>query len=289
MRNFIKKVPTSSIVLMILVVLFTSWGIYQFSLSKGSSIFTDAVVPEDGHYLSENEGKYVCISGKPVSQGKITDPLTGVTVEGLILRRNVYMYQYEIENDTVMKEYLPYQQENIEGDGGEKYENPEFPEDLDNAVIIGDAVVGEYRVNKRFLSELNSESFSDEDAYVFKGIKLPVFDNKYGLKPTTEGYKNQTKEKPQIGDIKIVYDYLPSENVEDITFFGIQKDGYIGTDSKNDICYMSGNSENPIETANLAFSEHAETAKGMLVIAAILAASSIIIYFSKNKKQNGGI
>lgn len=289
MRDFIKKIPTSSIVLTILAVLLAVWGGYQLTLSRGADVYRNAVKIENGQYLSENEGKYVCVSGKPVMSDDLEDALTGVKTDGFVLKRNVEMYQYYIESDTVQTDYFTYQRQNIQGDGGEEYNNPVFPEELQSVEIIGDVSLGGYKINQRYLYTLAGGTgfFGGTDFMTQMKGEFPEFENSFGLKPTKNGYSNGSAE-PKVGDIRITYEYIPADRLNSLALFGVQKNGFIGTDSENDRCYMAYSVQDMEKEIDEAYGSYGSAANGMFIIMSVLLIAAVLIFFSKNRKLNGG-
>lgn len=290
MKEFIKKVPTSSIILTIFAVVLVIWGIQQLSVTKSGAIFKDAVNVESSEYNNENEGGYICVNGKVNVNKAPVDSLTGITADGVILKRVVEMYQYTIsDSDTVVKEYLPYQEQNIEGKSGESYENPLFPEDLTSAVIVSDASVGEYKLGNQFLSALETA----ENTYISKGCvfvdyegELPEFENNHGIKSAEGCYTNQKSDTPEIGDLRIVYQYMPKENLPEIAFFGVQKDGFIGAEGEG---YMSDTMKTAEEMKEGIYGDFSNAGKGMFLLALIFEGIAVFGYFRKNKKEGGAV
>lgn len=290
MKDFIRKVPTSSIVLVILTVFFVLWGVYQHSLAKGAEIFDNAVQLSKCEYSSENEGKFVCMNGRPELVKKSADPATGVEADGFVLIRNVEMYQYIIESDKVIKDFSSAQKENITGDGGEKYENPAFPEELQNAVFIGEAKLGEFEISPKFLVTMAEENPFMTKEYEYKEIdNLPDLKGKMNLKVSDGYYTDGDPENPQIGDIRVSYSYLPVSEIDSLTLFGVQQNGAVGTESAEDNSFMSDTLKNKNEISDFLFKEYKDAADGMFIIAGGLIIAAVIVYYCRNKKSRSEV
>lgn len=287
-KDFIKKVPTSSIVLLIVAVFFASWGIYQMSLYKPSELIENAVQPAKGEYLSENEGKYVCVSGKPVLTKAPSDPLTGVEAKGLLLVRTAEMYQYVIQSDTVVKKFSPIQQENILGDGGEEYDNPAFPEKLQSAVFIGEAKLGGFEIAQKFLAGMGENSQFLTKEHKYKEVNSLPETNSNNLSVKGGYYTDGNPDSPQIGDIRIRYSYLPASSFDMLTLFGIQKNGAIGTDDNEEKNFMSDTLKNKDEISDSIFKGYRNTAIVMFFITGGLVSAAAAVYFVKNRKKAQG-
>ncbi len=71
------------------------------TLKIGSSLVV-AVSPDE--VLAANQGKLVHFSGTAVADGPVSDPLFGIVVDALKLRRDVEMYQWDQSEKTTTKE-----------------------------------------------------------------------------------------------------------------------------------------------------------------------------------------
>ncbi len=289
-KNFIKKVPTASIVLVIIAAFFLISGICQQRLSKGADYFTDAIDVENCEYKTENDGKYVCISGTPKMDKASVDPVTGVTAKGFLLCRKVEMYQYILEDDAVYKRFSTVQEKNIKGRNGEKYENPAFPEELSSAVILGEASMGEFKLGQRYLRTLAEadKGYLTGD-YSFVDVKeLPYYKNDKGFK-TIAGkyYTNSNSSEWKIGDIRISYTYLPEDSFKNLTVFGMQKNGYIGDGDDESTGYITDTLTSSREISDSLFSQSSSAAQGLFILTGILTAAAVIVYFVRNKKKGG--
>ena len=143
MKQFLDKIPTASIVLLIIAVMFTAWGGYQNRRYRAAcAVFDSAEQIENvgaltPAQLAAYEGKTVCFFGALTVTGTPADPLTGVTVPGaLALTRRTSMYQYSLSDDSVVTDWFSYQMPNVNGKNGERYENPVFPAELGGLTLL---------------------------------------------------------------------------------------------------------------------------------------------------------
>ena len=100
------KLPGGTWFFGILAIICLLWGGYKLPQESGDAIVKNAVVIENGTTSAANDGKVVFASGKPVIKENPKDPVTGVSVDGYILVRDVEMYQYYIDDDTVYKDFI---------------------------------------------------------------------------------------------------------------------------------------------------------------------------------------
>ena len=135
------KLPGGTWFFGILAIICILWGGYKFPQENGDAIVKNAVAVENGVTSASNDGRIIFASGKPVVKENPVDTLNGVSAEGLILIREVEMYQYYIDDDTVYQDFISDQKKNIGGRGGETYENPDFPDKYCSAVIGGEVYI----------------------------------------------------------------------------------------------------------------------------------------------------
>lgn len=275
-----RKIPTISIILVLFAFAFAVWAEYQFSVYRQGDDFARLSVVSDYSHQESNEP--IAIKGRIVTDKKPKDTMTGVFADCLILERTVEMYQYVVDNDEVYMQYSSNCEGNITGKNGEKYSNPVFPEDLENAVFFGNAALEgtELTVGPRILS-----NFTGQPGHNLIGT-LVSFENEYGLKPNGNGgYDNCKAEKPQIGDIRITYvAHIPSD-YDEALIIGKITDGVIGAETDEGICLIDFETESPEEIYNSLFYSHRNDAVGLLIFSLILLTLSVVICICKNHKM----
>ncbi len=286
MRGFVKKIPTAALILLILGVFFLIWGTYQNIPGGNKSSVLNAPLITKNDLTADTSGG-VIVSGTPEILSKPTDPLTGVTADGLVLVRTVEMYQYVIENDEIFMQFSEKQEENIKGRNGEKYTNPSFPEELRSAVFTGKAAINGVTLGDGCYFALTEDigCFDTENIFI-RYTDLKEYKNDMELLPREDGtYSNSVKGERNVGDIRVSYTYLPV-NADDVyTFFGNINGGILGD---KDGVFVFGGELTAEEIYEKAFAEHDNTSSGLylfgaaaLVIAAVLTAVSV----KNNKKR----
>lgn len=288
MKKFsLKTVPTASIILTIIFIMLLIWGFFMNNVSKNAEAYNDVVTVQNGITTQDNEGKYICATGKLTSDSVLTDNLTGVAVEGIMLRRNVDMYQYSTDGDVVVKKFLSYQEKNIKGRGGEKYENPTFPKDLQSETVYADVSVdgGNFTLSPHYLYSLTS-SYPLMDKQI-SPVKVPIkteIKNTDNFKLQSDGsLSNGDTSNPKIGDIRITYEYLPADAVPSITLIGKQTGSTVG--ENDEFAIMSDKCSNAQELVKLLVDDSQQTAKSMFIMAFVMLAIAVLVYIIKAKKR----
>lgn len=284
MKEFIKKLPTVSIIFLIFAIISFIWGADQFRVSKENSSISIVSVDENSD-LTENEGKNVCTSGKPVVVSNPVDTLTGVSADGYVLVRTVEMYQYNIQNDTVYKMFLEYQNDNIEGKNGELYENPVFPDNIKNAVFFADAKLENtgIRISESYLDALyNKESMVSDAVSCEKLENITV----QGYKDCGDGYFTKADSQNwQIGDIRITYKYIPADSIESITICGMMKNGSITPENAAVSC-VCDSVKSAQDIQSLIKGDYDTAAKGLVFFGVVEVLIAVAAYFISASKQN---
>ena len=125
MKKLFSKLPTATVVLLVISIIFFAWGGYQNKLSNAVENTLD-VVPYSAQGNSPDQA--VLVNDTLSLVNAPVDPLTDISApEGYVLVRKVEMYQYFIESDTVYMQFFSSQQKNVSGLNGEEYINPVFP------------------------------------------------------------------------------------------------------------------------------------------------------------------
>lgn len=291
MKKILGKFPAPSMVLAVLSVMFIILGFVYTKGANYSDTIKEAVNITDGVMDSSLEGKFICVSGKPELKKSPVDPLTGVKADCFALVRTAEMYQYYIgSDDEVYKKYISYQQENIKGKHGELHENPEFPPDLKNAVITGDVFIGDYQIGEEFLAAISSDyKYFTKEYDEYYPLQLPDFKNEYGLKKTEDGcYSTKKGDTSELGDINISYSYLRAADLEEMTVFGVLRDGkIIQSDDLSGV--MTDKITDPEEMTELIKGDSVDNPLGMWFTAAILMIISVVVFFSRRRKERMGI
>lgn len=226
MKKIILKLPTATVVLIILAIFFGIWGADQM-IANNRAGDLEIIAVEDGNALSENEGKNILTTGKLNILEAPVDKEFGVTANGLVLVRTVEMYQYYTFDDSVYKGFSNIQRDDIKGEKGEKYTNPDFPDEYKNAVFYSKAAIGNGGL---IVDESLLDAISRKQSLVENLVdKVDVEDVKIkGFKPCEDGYyTNANPDDWQLGDIRIKYSYLPADAFNTVTAVGVQQDGKI--------------------------------------------------------------
>lgn len=286
MKKFLQSLPMATIVLVIFALISFVWGSDQKRMSTVDEKFELIEINEDSS-LSENEGKYVIVTGTPKVTETPSDTFFGVKSDGYVLVRTVEMYQYTIIDDAVYKHFSTTQNQDIKGRHSEKYVNPDFPADLKNAVFFGKMAIGE---NEIPVSEDFIETIRTSQSSVSDKIELKTIENLEikGYKSCGDGY--YTKADPnnwQIGDIRIKFSYLPADALDKVTVGGLVKNGVV-TYEEQHFGYASDSVKSIPDIITETRGEHGSAAKGLFIIGVIEIAVAVIVFFVnklKNKKH----
>lgn len=168
------------------------------------------------------DGKLVHLSGYIETDQTIQDPVFGVQVEGLVLKRKVEMYQWveskkstskkEIGGGEAIKTTYSYQKQwssffhksksfkEVEG-----HENPSDMKYKKQSFTTNKAYIDEFRVPKNLLKKIN-----DFESVSVRFENLP--DNVQNMtRPYLGGiYIGEDPDNPQVGDYKIQFQMVPS-------------------------------------------------------------------------------
>lgn len=283
MKKLFSKLPTATVVLLVISIIFFVWGGYQNKLSNAVENTLD-VVPYSEQESSPD--KNVLVNDTLSLVNAPVDPLTNISAsEGYVLVRSVEMYQYFIESDTVYMQFFSSQQQNISGLNGEEYINPVFPDTIKNTVFLGDVklkstgldLAPEYvltfasdtvanRLYKYFDADYSLESLVIERGLPIEGYTLWDI-----------GYYTGDTESPQIGDLRVVYYYLPCDSVKELTLIGKVNGNTFGGAEENDGEVMTDKTISVDGMKEVFYGDYGSTAKAMLVIALVCLIIAIII------------
>lgn len=293
MKKFsIKMVPTATLILFIVALMFAFWAGAQKDIAESGNFIDDAVLVHGGVANSTNEGKYVCAPGKLTVKKAPFDPLTGISANGVVLVRDVQMYQYYIQNDTVYKGFSSEQEKNIVGKGSENYVNPVFPKEYSKAVFTGEVTLngGDLHVGARYLNELTLPTNMTEKTFEKVDVDLSNYaDRLPGFKLYDGYYYSGDPNNLKIGDLKIKYYYIPAEKVGEVTVFGPQKNSVIEGDD-NGHSYIVGSATDLDGLKDILYKTYEDTAAGLTFVAvacAVAGAVVLVIRIKKIKEEEG--
>jgi hypothetical protein len=221
MKKLLGRTPVSVIVFVTLAVLMLILGLYTQVTNNGikEENYPEITVVENGITGEENDGADIFAVGTPKVTENPVDELTGVTAEGIMLYREVSMYQYTTDGDEVYTEFRAKQMADVHGAGSE-YKNPVFPQDLESACFFGKASVsgGNLMLSESCLLTI-AESFGEYVLLDTGSAASPIS----SYIPCENGFfSGKDPENPEIGDIKITYYYIPAEENAEYTFIGAQ-------------------------------------------------------------------
>lgn len=195
------------------VVLWMNEGHSVSQINKAKFMNKAAIEVEANQIDRANDGKLIHVSGNATTNEKLTDEIISVP-NAFVLKRKAEMYQWSEKTKKETKDELgggttettTYSYEKvwsshpIDSSNFRKtsYHNPSF--DMESvSVYAKTGKLGDYK-----LTEKQSQSMGDLSEYT----ELPanpnykVYENMY--------YKGYNPQNPQIGDIRISYQYVPS-------------------------------------------------------------------------------
>ena len=293
MKKILGMIPTVSIVLLIVAGMFAVWGGYQSRRYRAAcAVFDSAEQIENVGALTpaqmaEYDGKTVCFFGALTVTGTPADPLTGVTVPGaLALTRRTSMYQYSLSDDSVVTDWFSYQLPNVNGKNGERYENPVFPAELGGLTLLCGASVGPVK-----LADAYARAFTASYPYVASAGQYSdyeadrAFDNAYGLTPEGGGYGSGDPDDPQLGDLRVRYEYIPAEAAGGrLVFFGRLSGGVLGEEDPESAFMMDG-CETFAQAREKAAGDRKDNANGLFLFAGLNAVAAVVVFGVKTLRN----
>lgn len=213
MKSKLALIPIS-IILTILLSIFLSWneGNYLNEKIKLNNI-EEATMIDSKSVDSANENKLVLLSDNIKVPEVLQDDLFGIKIENAVsLERRVYMYQW-IESSEKRKDkktVYSYRKEwsestiNSSNFNEPSHRNPQSKMYQSEYFKIDTADMGSFSIGSDFIDQMNrTESI--------KGLKIS---NNTGVKNAQvvndEIFIGSNPASPEIGDIKIVYQYTPA-------------------------------------------------------------------------------
>ena len=146
-----------SIIFIIIAIVLVIVGFSAKDTSNETNVISDAIYVADGKVLPENEGKVVIVPGELKVVTPLVDTLTGVELPGVIAKRTVERYEMVSNSDEDGTYYTLEWKHTILGDDNE-FNN------LVSSMLIADAMVGEFMVDKIALHHVNvGKQFSEFD------------------------------------------------------------------------------------------------------------------------------
>ncbi len=289
MKTKKNKLPGGTWFFGILAIICLLWGGYKLPQENGDAIVKNAVEINNGVTSASNDGKVVFAVGKPVIKEKPVDKVTGLSANGFILVRDVEMYQFYIENDTVYKDFISDQNQNIAGRGGETYENPDFPDNLGSAVICAEVYMdgGNLRIGEDYLCTLSESSYEYfdnphdlADVEISGGIDGYTYKNDWYYSGSPTDYK--------IGDIRIKYSYLPADSVTAVSLIGLQNNSTAGGLENAEKAFMTDKICTRQEMSEIIGGNNHSLAVFLLLLALLNFVIALVIFLvvrGKAKKQ----
>jgi len=232
------NIPIGSIICAVIAIALFIWS---FSVVAGvdataKEVTRDMVVLDELKVMPENEGKPVMISGKiSIKKDSLSDEEFGVKIKTPRLKRTVFMYQWEEEKvetkneddeviATTYKHNKVWANYVIDADlfkqkfrgalTTEKYKNP-TKKPIEDAVFTTPIYLGEF-----VLTDDQVKNF--EVNTIFKDLDEKIGEE-HGLTIVEDCYTDVVKKTPDIGDIKIRFEYIDLDVLENITILAMQK------------------------------------------------------------------
>jgi len=244
MNSFTGALVGLIIFLLSFVILWKNEGHNVEQIAKANYIDKTAIEISADNIDRANDNKLVQVSGNAITDSTLTDNIITVP-NAFALSRNVEMYQWKENVETSTKEELggrttetkTYSYEKVwsfnEIDSSkfkkDYYKNPPFPiKSIDLYAKSG--TMGEFKLTEKQTKAMN---YFTEYKNLPQKSEYKIYENTY--------YKGNNPESPNIGDIRITYEYIPSGT--DISIIGQQKsdDTLSAYPFKNSTIYLQQN------------------------------------------------
>ena len=299
MKKFFGMIPTASIVLAIVTVMFAVWGVYQNKLYKDACEIFDSAARLEADALTPaqaaaHDGQLVCLKGKLALQNAPKDPMTGFTLpDALVLVRKTEMYQYSLSGDEVVTGFYEDQQANIVGKNDESYENPVFPEGFYSLMLLADVSVGPVKLADDFIYTFtNGYPYLEDTEGFVEAAPDQSFENAYGLTLRDGCYVSGDPENPKLGDLRIRYEYIPlSQHDGSLFFFGRLSGGVLGKDGDTNRAFMTDGCDTFEQVREKIPGSRKQDAAGLNLIVALAAAAAGLVFVAvtvRNRKRGAG-
>ena len=206
------------------IVLWINEGHNVAQIYKANYMAKNAVEISAESINRENDNKLIQVSGKAITDVTLTDGLITVP-NAFVLKRDVEMYQWDEDVETQTQDELGggttetktysykkvWSSNQINSDNFKKpgYNNPQFP--IQSKELYAESgTLGKFKLTNR-----QSNAMNEYSAYTNLPQKweYKIFEGSY--------YKGADPLKPNIGDIRISYEYVPSG--VNISIIGQQK------------------------------------------------------------------
>ena len=206
------------------VILWWNEGNNVAQIYKANFMAKNAVEISADQINRENDDKLIQVSGKALTNAALTDNIITIP-NAFALKRTVEMYQWEEDVDTESKDELGggttetktytykkvWSETPIDSDDFKKtgYNNPKFPI-VSEEYYAPAGTLGEFKLTTK---QANAMSEYSEFTDLPQRLEYKVYEGTY--------YKGYNPQSPNIGDIRISYEYVPSG--VNISIIGKQK------------------------------------------------------------------
>ena len=205
-------------------ILWTNEGNNVAGLAKANFADKTAIEIETDSIDRANDGKLVQLSGMATTDKTLTDKMISVP-NVFALKRNVEMYQWKENSETVKKDELGgsttetttysyekvWSSSEIDSENFKKtyYKNPAFKIKSD-CIHAESGKLGDFKLTSKQINSMTDYSKYEE---LPQKSEYKIYDNMY--------YSSIDPENPKIGDIRISYEIIPSGT--DISIIGQQR------------------------------------------------------------------
>ena len=260
--------------------------------SVNQEIIESAVYVPDGKVLPENEDKIVLVNGTLAAELPFTDEQTGITLDSVVAYRRVEKARIEKAAEEDKKDTWTWDTVSNEAAyGGSK------------KLIAPGAVLGEFMVSDALmqavgtneqrktyssaeLSALGWNDFKDDGiVYLYKGDSMPYEDKEVTYTSGILGKKGYNY-LDYLDTYRVRYDVIKEGADMKYTAIGLQKNGVLEEVKELDLTSMVSGHLNVDEMLEYADTSAATARITAFVIAAVLAALSILVFIRSSKKRS---
>lgn len=267
---------------MLALFIFNSvWGLQQFLIYRQGDVFDNAVLIERGQVTQEDEGKAAVATGKLQVAQTVTDGDYRVSADCFVLVRTVEMMQNVISGDTVITDYCDYPVGNIVGDGGERYENPPFPERR-NTIWFGSATFGNgtLRLGQGFTEMLYDTARENGSMTVITPEVVP-----HGFTLCEDGsLVSGDPDNPAVGDVRITYTALMPGYVDRVLAAGVVENGILVKTTAH-LSQITQQTESFAEYKESVYGSYRSAALGFVMFA-VVSAILFVVFLLKSKRAS---